>query len=487
MQKLELSDVKREENYWMPPVVTVMGHVDHGKTTLLDTVRHSHIASGESGGITQHIGSYTIEFQGKKITFIDTPGHEAFSAMRSRGGRVADIVVLVIDAAEGVMPQTLEALMSALSYKVPIIVALNKIDLPSANSNMVKGQLAKSGLLVEGYGGDTVAVEISAKTGQNIDSLLEMIILTAQLNPSKGRRDLPLEAYVIESKLDRRRGPVASVVVKSGKISLGDEISAGTTSGRVKQLLDDKGERLSTVTPGLFVEVLGFNDVPVVGELVNRGKSHVSEQKIGLPIGAPLPFDVEGPMLKVILKADVMGSLEALKTSLNHLPLFSSQASVIFSGVGDVSDSDVNLAKAVSAVIFAFRVRVVEGAVKMAESLSVEIRSYQIIYKLTEDVEKALEGISAWKKSEGPGQALVLKIFSLNSGDHIFGCRVLQGSLHTGDRVKITRTDTEIGKSRIKSLKIGKEKVDKVMAEKECGALLTGAVGVLIGDKLEVI
>lgn len=487
MQKLELSDVNKKEDFWTPPVITVMGHVDHGKTTLLDTIRNSHVAAKESGGITQHIGSYTIESQGKKITFIDTPGHEAFSAMRSRGGKVADIVVLVIDVSEGVMPQTLEALESALSYKAPIIVALNKIDLPGANPNMVKGQLAKSGLLVEGYGGDTVVVEISAKTGQNIDSLLEMILLTAQLNPPKGRRDLPLEAYVIESKLDRRRGPVASVVVKSGKISLGNEISTGATSGKVKQILDDKGERLSEVGPGQSVEVLGFNGVPAVGESVKIGKSTVLEQKVSLPSGVPLPFDVEGPRLKVILKADVMGSLEALKTSLNHLPLFNSQASVIFSGVGDVSDSDVNLAKAVSAVIFAFRVKTIDSAMQMAESLSVEIRSYQVIYKLTEDVEKALEGISAWKKSEGPGQALVLKIFPLNSGDRIFGCRVLQGSLRTGDRVKITREGAEIDKARIKNLKIGKEKVDRVIAEKECGVLLTAVAIVLVGDKLEVI
>ena len=223
------------------------------------------------------------------------------------------------------------------------------------------------------------------------------------------------------------------------------------------------------------------------GRIINLGKSHVSEQKLGHPSTVTPPFDVEGPMLKIILKADVMGSLEALKISLNHLPFFSSQASVIFSGIGDVSDSDVNLAKASSAVIFAFRVKVVEGAIKMAESLNVEIRSYLIIYKLTEDVETALKGITAWKKSEGPGQALVLKIFPLNSGDRIFGCRVTQGSLRTGDRIKIMREDGEIGKSRIKNLKIGKEKVDKVITEKECGALLTGAVSVLIGDKLEVI
>lgn len=477
------------DQIWIPPVVTVVGHVDHGKTTLLDSIRRSHVADKESGGITQHIGAYQIEFQGKLITFIDTPGHEAFSAMRGRGSRIADVILLVIDAAEGLRPQTLEALALAQASPAILIVVLNKVDLPAANVDRVKHQLSQQGLLVEGFGGQTLCLEVSAKTGQNLNTLLEMIVLSSQLHPPASRPEADLEAYVIESQLDRQRGPVATLVIKNGTLRLGQEIRTASVGGKVKQLLDDGGRRQDLAPPGWAVSVLGFTKVPAVGEAVAVGQFVAAPSSV-IKSESPLrpSFEKRDQPLRLMVKADVSGSLEAIQGSLNRLPAFGDKIGLVFAGVGDVTDSDVNFAKASSAIILAFRVKVPVSSQKMAESLAVEIRSYQIIYQLIEDVEAAVKGLNVWQKSEGTGQAVVLKIFSLSSGDCVLGCRITQGTLRLGDVVELHRGEVALGRDRIKSLRIGQDRVEKVAAEKECGLLLRGEVAdPRAGDCLSVV
>lgn len=474
-----------QESSWTVPVVTVMGHVDSGKTTLLDTLRQTHVASAESGGITQHVSFYSLEFQGKRITFLDTPGHEAFTSIRSRGGRVADIVILVVDAVAGVQPQTLEAISHAQGFGVTIIVAINKVDLPSANPALVKNQLATAGLLLEGFGGVIVCVEISAKTGQNIDNLMEMVVLASQLNPPPGNPLSPLKAFIVESRLDRRRGPVATVVVKSGRLAVRDRVWAGSESFRVRQILDERGKGVTSLSVGEAGEVLGFSKVPPVGVEV-RADLPVKEESQPSAVPTALSLPRSKKALRIIIKADVTGSLEALKLALSRIPLLGEKLSIVFAALGDVSDSDVSLAKATSALILTFRVKADQPTARLGESLGVEIRHYQIIYKLIEDIEEALKGMAAWQKSEGVGQATVLKVFPLHSGDRVYGCSVTQGVLNLGDTVRILRGETELGKNKVKSLRVAKDKVGQVSAGKECGILLSGDIAGQVGDQLEV-
>ena len=489
-----------------PPVVTVMGHVDHGKTSLLDTIRRTRVASGEAGGITQHIGAYHVETPKGVITFLDTPGHEAFTAMRARGAKVTDIVVLVVAADDGVMPQTKEAIAHAKAGNVPIVVAVNKIDKPEANPERVKQELVAESVLPEEYGGDVQFVPVSAKTGQGIDSLLDAILLQAEVLELKAPRDAPAKGIVIESRLDKGRGPVATVLVHSGTLKRGDIVLAGAVFGRVRAMNDENGRPVNEAGPAIPVEIQGMSDVPLAGEdvialgderkareiaLFRQGKFR--DVKLAKQQAAKLEnmFDQMGEAgiktMTLIVKADVQGSYEALQQALTKLSTAEVKVNIVHAAVGGITESDVNLALASKAVIIGFNVRADAQARKLAESSGVQIRYYNIIYEAVDDAKAALSGMLAPEQKENQlGVVEVREVYRISKVGTVAGCYVLEGVVRRGSKIRVLRDNVVIHDGELDSLKRFKDDVREVKAGFECGLSVRGYNDIQKGDQLEV-
>lgn len=458
------------------PVVTIMGHVDHGKTSLLDAIRHSSLAAKESGGITQHIGAYQAVHNGKNITFIDTPGHAAFTKMRSRGAQATDIVILVVSAVEGVKPQTVESIQHIKKAGVQHLVAMTKIDLPDKNPEMVKAQLTEHEVFVEGYGGDVVCVPVSAKTGEGLDKLLEMILLIAEMAELKADPSAAVEGVVIESKMDAQRGAVATVLVKNGTLHVGDVIYVEYASAKVKAMTDALGVAVKTAGPSTPVEVLGWSEAPIVGGFVSSTK--LSGDKVQAMRGLSTAPEVEGLVrLKVILKSDTTGTLEAIEQSI-----VTDEVTLISKGVGDVSEADVLLAESTGAFILAFHVKVPNAVKKVAENVKVKIKSYSIIYEMIEDLQKqVLKLIEPSLSEEELGVAQVLAVFDMK-GERVAGCRIVSGEIGRGMMFHIKRADKVIADPRLKSMKTGKVDIESAKAGNECGLVFRNYSDITIGD-----
>jgi translation initiation factor IF-2 len=491
------------------PVVTVMGHVDHGKTSLLDALRHANVVSGEAGGITQHIGAYqvTAPDSGKKITFIDTPGHAAFTAMRARGAKVTDIVVLVVAADDGVMPQTVEAINHAKAAKVPMIVAINKIDKPDARPERVRTELLQHEVQVESLGGEVVDVEVSAKNKTNLDRLLEMIALQAELLDLKTNSDRPAEGTVIEAKLDRGRGPVATVLVQRGTLRVGDIIVAGAEMGRVRALISDQGDTVEEAGPAVPVEVLGFNGPPEAGDRlavveneararqITSYRAHQKRENAAASISG-MRGSLEQMMSQLktagrkefplIVKADVQGSLEAILGSLEKLGTDEVAARILHAGVGGISESDVTLAEGFNAAIIGFSVRANKEAAAAAKRNGIEIRYYNIIYDLVDDVKKAMSGLLAPTLRETMlGNAQILEIFNISKVGKVAGCRVTDGTVERGANVRLIRDNVVVHEGKLSTLKRFKDEVKEVQAGQECGMAFESYGDMRVGDVIE--
>lgn len=453
-----------------PPVITVMGHIDHGKTTLLDALRKSKVQENESGGITQHIGAYQITYKNKPLTFIDTPGHAAFAAMRSRGAKTTDLVVLVIDAQESVKPQTKECLTHIKAAKVPFLIAINKMDLPNATPDIVKKDLADAGVSVEGFGGDIVCVPISAKTKKGLDELQDMILLLSEMQKLKNHPEADLEGTVIESSLDQKRGPLATVIIKQGTLKIGDELNAGDATGKVKALFDDQNQNLKEVLPGQPAQILGFKVVPEVGSQL--GSDQGSELQANADPDAvgtsSEPKKAKSDKtLNIILKADVAGTLEAITENLTD------EITLISSSVGDVSESDILLAQSTKATIIAFRVKTSKAAAKLADIESVLIKSYSLIHELLDDLQKqVLKLLEPTIDEKALGEAKIIAEFTVK-GSRIAGCQITSGKFTVGDKVHLLRKKDQLADSKVKSIFKGKEKVDKAKKGEECGISFT--------------
>src|SRR5881296_2002999 len=486
-----------------PPVVTVLGHVDHGKTSLLDAIRATNVTAREAGGITQHIGAYQIEHNGRKVTFLDTPGHEAFTAMRARGAQVTDVAVLVVAADDGVMPQTKESISHARAAEVPIVVALNKIDRPDANLDQVKAQLAEHGVTIEEYGGDTPLVPVSAKTKQGINDLVETVLLVADVAELKADPDRPAIGRVIEAHLDKGRGPVATVLVLNGTLERGDLVVAGTTFGKVRAMVDDKGKNVGRAEPSRPVEILGLPEVPEAGDVmrvVGDEKAartlvarNVRERGAGAAAERPATLDEmfaqvkEGRSkeLKIVLKVDVQGSLEAIKSALAKLPQDEVALSIIHEAVGDITESDLTLAAASNAVVIGFNTKMEAPARRVAESTKVDVRQYKVIYELLDDVQKALTGMLEPEMVETVlGHAEVRQIFTAGKTT-IAGCMVLDGVIRRSVKARLIRATAPVWEGSIGSLRRVKDDVREVNAGLECGIVLDGTNDVQVGDVIE--
>jgi translation initiation factor IF-2 len=491
------------------PVVTVMGHVDHGKTSLLDALRHANVVSGEAGGITQHIGAYQVTSpeSGKKITFIDTPGHAAFTAMRARGAKVTDIVILVVAADDGVMPQTVEAINHAKAAKVPMIVAINKIDKPDAKPERVRTELLQYEVQVESLGGDVVDVEVSAKNKTNLDRLLEMIALQADLLELKTNAERPAEGTVIEAKLDRGRGPVATVLVQRGTLRVGDIIVAGAEMGRVRALINDQGETIDEAGPSVPVEVLGFNGPPEAGDRlavveneararqVTSYRAHQKRENAAASISG-MRGSLEQMMSQLktsgrkefplIVKADVQGSLEAILGSLEKLGTDEVAARILHAGVGGISESDVTLAEGFNAAILGFSVRANKEAAAAAKRNGIEIRYYNIIYDLVDDIKTAMSGLLAPTLRETMlGNAQILEVFNISKVGKVAGCRVTDGTVERGANVRLIRDNVVVHEGKLSTLKRFKDEVKEVAAGQECGMAFENYGDMRVGDVIE--
>lgn len=482
-QTSEQVKVRVENKVERPPVVAVLGHVDHGKTSLLDAIRQTKVAEKEFGGITQHIGAYQIEFKGKKITFIDTPGHEAFSKMRARGAQATDIALLVVAADDGVMPQTKESIAHIKAANVPVIVAMNKIDLPGADLNKVKQQLAENQVLVEEYGGDVIAVPVSAKTRFGIAEILEMVNLVAEMQELKTDLSVPASGVVIESSLDKFKGPLASVLVKEGILKVADQVLAGETFGKIKAMLDDKGDSVKEAYPSTPVEVLGLESVPAVGEIlrVTHGENNhqSSEEKVIERRG----FEhQEEDQFRLILKTDVQGTLESIAGAIENITA-DKKLKFILKETGDVNESDVLLASAAKAIIIGFNVKLAPNVKRLSEEEKVFIKVYNVIYELLDELKEGLE-LEPVVKEVLTGKAQVLALFTAKEGK-VAGCRVEEGNLSVGDKVKILRDTREVGVSKIKSIHAGKKVINKAKAGEECGLILVDKIDFAISDIIE--
>jgi translation initiation factor IF-2 len=487
----------------IPPVVTIMGHVDHGKTTLLDTIRKTKVAAGEAGGITQHIGAYQVEVNGQKITFLDTPGHEAFTAMRARGAQVADIAIIVVAADDGVMPQTREAIDHAQAAKMPIIVALNKIDKEGANPDRVKQQLAEIGVVIEEYGGDVVCVPVSARRGTGIDDLLEMILLVAEVQDIKANPNRPATGVIIEAKLEKSSGATATVLVQQGTLKMGDTIVVGTMAGKVRAMINDRGKRVMKAPPSTPVSILGLPEVPQAGDRLEvvpdertakQIAAKVAEQRRNesMPLGQ-VSLDTlymqmqEGKVkeLNVILKCDVQGSAEAIKNALSKIGEENLKVHLIHEGIGNISETDVHLAAASGAIIIGFNVKADGAAQRMAQKEGVDIRYYNIIYKLTDDIQAALTGMLEPTLQEViEGHAEVQQTFKAGKAI-IAGCRVLDGKLTRSSQARVLRKETKIYEGKVASLRRGKDDVREVASGYECGVVLEDFSDFEVGDVIE--
>jgi translation initiation factor IF-2 len=500
----EMKTSTAEDAQERSPVVTVMGHVDHGKTSLLDAIRHANVTASEAGGITQHIGAYQVEHNGKKIVFLDTPGHEAFTAMRARGTKVTDVAVLVVAADEGVMPQTVEALNHAKAADVPIIVALNKMDKPAANPDRVKQQLSNHGLMPEDWGGDTIYVEVSALTGQGIDDLLEMILLSAEMLELKASVNRPALGTVIEAKLDKGRGPVATILIQQGTLSVGDSVVCGSAYGKVRAMFNDRGQRIQKSGPSVPVEVLGLSDVPPAGEIfqaVDDDKTARLEaqgysqehREVAMAKTRVTLEDIYKQMenaqireLNLVLKSDVHGTTEALKQSLGKIKVADIKVNIIHDGVGAINLSDVMLASASGAIIIGFNVRPDANAQKLADEEKVEIRLYRVIYDVIDDVKRALEGLLEPEFREAViGRAEVRNIFRHSKLGTIAGCYIIDGKVTSRANGRLLRDGVIIHEGRLASLKRFKEDVREVSSGYECGIMFENYNDIKEGDHIE--
>ena len=495
-----------EELIERPPVITIMGHVDHGKTSLLDAIRETEVAAGEAGGITQHIGAYQVHHDGHTITFLDTPGHEAFTAMRARGAKVTDIAVIVVAADDGVMPQTVEAIDHAKAAEVPVMVAVNKIDKEGADPNRVRGELAQQGLTPADWGGDTEFVDVSAKTKENLPDLLETLVTLAEIQELKANPDAEASGFVIESRLDPGRGPVVTLLVHRGRLQVGDSLFAGEAWGRVRAMHDYRGEALKEATPGMPVEVLGFDGVPDAGEhfrvvesdreakrVANERSIRVKQEALARQGGRKVSLEdvlaraERGEKeLNLVLKADVAGSLEALADEIVRLPQDQVQVNIIREGVGGIAESDVMLAAASEGVIIGFNVRPVGNAAQVADREGVEIRTYSVIYNIVEDLRAAMEGLlDAKEVEEAVGTAEVRQTFKASRVGTIAGSYVTDGVMRRGVQCRLVRDGTVVYDGRIGSLRRFKDDVREVTAGMECGIVLENYPDPKEGDVIE--
>jgi translation initiation factor IF-2 len=488
-----------------PPVVVVMGHVDHGKTTLLDTIRKTNVAAREKGGITQHIGASMVKTKdGRLITFLDTPGHEAFTSLRARGAQVTDVAILVVAADDGVMPQTIEAINHAKAFNVPIVVAVNKIDKPGADPYRVRRELSEVGIIPEEWGGDTVFVDVSAKTGQGVDELLDMVMLVADMLELKANPDKKAKGTIIESRLDKQKGPVATVLVTEGTLKVGDIFVAGATYGRVRAMMDSYGHKVKQATPSMAVEIIGFEEVPEAGDVLKvvdsekqakelaqirkTAKEQEKHKELGISLDDIFKKIKEGEVkeLKLIVKADAVGSLEAIKKSLSDIKTSEVSIKVIHEGVGFITEGDVMLAKAAKAIILGFNVRPDAKAKEAAEREKVDIRVYGIIYELLDDVKKAISGmLSPVKKEITLGLAEVRATFKIKGAGTVAGCYVLEGKIVRNQRARLIRNGVVIYDGKIESLKRFKEDVNEVARGYECGIKLENYNDIKVKDEIE--
>ncbi len=494
-----------EENMVViPPVVTIMGHVDHGKTSLLDTIRKTKVAAGEAGGITQYIGAYQVEVNGKKITFLDTPGHEAFTAMRARGAQVTHIAIIVVAADDGVMPQTREAIDHAQAAKVPIIIALNKIDKANANPDHVKQQLAEIGLVVEEYGGDVVCVPVSARRGTGIDDLLEMILLVAEVQDIKANPNRLATGVIIEAKLEKSTGPMATVLIQQGTLKMGDNIVVGALAGKVRAMFNDRGKRIQKAPPSTPVSLLGLPEVPQAGDRLEvvadertarQMATKIAEQRRDetMPLGQ-VSLDKlymqmqEGKVkeLNVVLKCDVQGSAEAIKNALSKVGEENIKVRLIHEGIGNISETDVHLAAASGAVIIGFNVKADGAAQRQAQKEDVEIRYYNVIYKLTDDIQAALTGmLEPTFREVVEGHAEVVQTFKAGKTTVIAGCRITDGKITRAAQARIMRKNAQIFEGKIGSLRRGKDDVREVSSGYECGIVIEDFTEFEVGDIIE--
>lgn len=488
-----------------PPVVTVMGHVDHGKTSLLDSIKKTHVTQSEAGGITQHIGAYTVNLSGKKITFLDTPGHEAFTSMRLRGAQTTDIAVLVVAADDGVMPQTIEAISHARSAEVPIIVAITKIDKPEANPERVKQELMNENLVAEEWGGDTIVVGVSSKTGEGIDELLEMILLVAEMRELKANPNRRAIGTIIEANLDKAKGPMATILIKNGTLRFGDSIVSGVCSGRIRAMEDDKGRKVKKAGPSMPVVVLGLNEVPNAGDTIyavnddktakaiadknseiSREKRLSQTTKISLDNLFEKISEEDVKELNIVVKADVKGSVEALNQSLLKLSTNEVKISIIHSGVGGINESDVTLASASNAIVIGFNVRPNINAIELAKAEDVEIRTYRVIYEIINDIEQAAKGmLDPDIVEEILGRCEIRQTFKLPNNQMVAGVYVLNGKILRNSKVKVLRDDVVIHEGDIASLKRFKDDAKELATGFEGGLVIDGFNDIKEGDLLE--
>ena len=505
LEELEIEEDDEENLQKRPPIVTVMGHVDHGKTSLLDCIRKSRVTASEAGGITQHIGAYTITIDGEKITFLDTPGHEAFTAMRARGAQVTDIVILVVAADDGIMPQTKEAIAHCKAAGVPMVVAINKIDKPGANPDRVKQELAEEGLLVESWGGDVISEEVSAKQNLNIDKLLEMVLLSAEMLELKANKNRRAVGTVIEAKLDKGRGAVASLLVQNGTLHVGDSILVGSTYGRIRAMFDDTGKKIKSAGPSIPVEVLGLSEVPEAGDRFNQVKDEKTARNMAEARKEKLKSETqmanhrvsledlysqiqEGKVkeLSIIVKADVQGSVEAIKQSLEKLSTDDVKVRVILGAVGAITETDITFAAASNALVIGFNVRPDNNASALAEKEGVDIKTYRIIYDAIEDIKKAMIGMLEPEYKEVIlGTAEVRTTYKISNVGTIAGCYVQSGKLRRNAEVRVIRQGIVIFESTLSSLKRFKDDAKEVAAGYECGLSVDKFNDIKEGDIIE--
>ncbi|MBN1188225.1 MAG: translation initiation factor IF-2 [Dehalococcoidales bacterium] len=483
--KKQVKEEKGPDLEMRPPVITIMGHVDHGKTRLLDAIRQANVMDSEAGGITQHIGAYQVEIEGKKVTFLDTPGHEAFTAMRARGAQVTDIAVLVVAADDGVMPQTIEAINHAKAAGVPIVVAINKIDKTGANPDLVKQQLANNGLVVEDWGGDVIAVPVSAKEKKGIPDLLENILLVAEIEELKANPSKAAAGVVIEAEMDKTRGPLATILIQNGTLKTGDILVAGNTWGKIKAMFNDKGKQVRKAEPATPVEVLGLNGVPQVGDAINAVDDEsqarailVKRQQQKAPEARGMRLDTffdeisagKVKELNIILKTDVQGSVEPIRNSLERLGTTEVQVRIIHSSTGNITEGDVMLALASEALIIGFNTNVDTGARRLADTKGVDIRVYAVIYALLDDVEKALKGMLEPTIVEViEGRAEIRAVFPAGKGVKVAGCYVTEGKIGRNMPLRVIRKGKVIADTGVLSLRRFKDDVREVAAGFECG------------------
>jgi translation initiation factor IF-2 len=499
--KKQIKEEKGGDLQSRPPVVTIMGHVDHGKTRLLDAIRQTNVMASEAGGITQHIGAYQVEINGQKITFLDTPGHQAFTAMRARGAQVTDIAVLVVAADDGVMPQTLEAIDHAKAAKVPIIVAINKIDKPEANPDLVKQQLANAGLVIEEWGGDVIAVPVSAKEKKGIPELLENILLVAEIEDLKANPTKPAAGVVVEAQMDKSKGPLVTVLIQTGTLKLGDTIVVGNTWGKAKALFNDTGKRVKKAEPSFPVEILGLNEVPQVGDaltavadesqaraLIQKRQQQAQQSPKALRLDTFFDEVSKGKVkeLNIILKTDVQGSVEPIKNSLERLGTEEVKVRIIHSSTGNITEGDVMLAIASEGLIIGFNTTVEIGAKRLAETKGIDIRVYSVIYGIIDDVEKALKGMLEPTLVEViEGRVEVRAIFPAGKGIKAAGCYVTEGKATRNGTVRVIRKGKILAQSTVSSLRRFKDDAKEVAAGFECGIGLKDFGDVQVGDILE--